>query len=704
MSYLMTGIMLSSALSVSVIFGGDTSSDGSQAKTESLANTPWPMNGQNLNRTAQSPYSTSLNNGNELWEFGIEPAFGLITSSPTIGLDGTIYIGAAEGFYALYPNGTEKWFYPDAWAFNDCSASIGSDGTIYIDGDNLCAMYPSGAIKWTYNHIGSYDIYNSPAICPDGTIYVCADSMTTSYICAVYPNGTEKWSFNAAGESSTIAVGGDGTIYFGANCYPQNKLYAYYPNGTKKWEYGAGIGADSIGSPSIGSDGTIYFGSYYGNFTALYQNGTEKWRYACGGISTKIAISFDGTIFGTYQNKVFAVNPNGTKKWEYTTGDVIVSSPAIDADGVIYIGSTDSKLYALYPNGTKRWDFDTGGMIMSCPAINSNGTVYILSDSYKLYAILIDRINPVCTITTPSNDLYYTSSSNIALAGTTYDHNGATTVDVAAVTWINDGGGSGIASGTSSWSIGAITLLPGWNNITVTAHDAAGNAGTDTIAIICDNINPICVITIPTRDSSYSIMSGTIDLGGTASDNEGVEWVSWINTATGDNGWAYGTSYWNITGISLNFGNNQINVTAEDVAHNYGVTSITIVRALPPLQVTGTASLKSGVLPLNVSFTCSASGGTGAYNYSWDFGDGTHSTSQNPSHTFTSIGTFNVKVIVNDSASNSGIWTTNITVTSQSPSTGTIDMLTIGLLAAVVIVAAVIGAFLILRKRKKIEP
>ena len=38
-----------------------------------------------------------------------------------------------------------------------------------------------------------------------------------------------------------------------------------------------------------------------------------------------------------------------TKKWEFATGGWLESSPAIGADGTIYIGSDDKKLYAIGP-------------------------------------------------------------------------------------------------------------------------------------------------------------------------------------------------------------------------------------------------------------------------------------------------------------------------------------------------------------------
>jgi hypothetical protein len=51
------------------------------------------------------------------------------------------------------------------------------------------------------------------------------------------------------------------------------------------------------------------------------------------------------------------------------------------------------------------------------------------------------------------------------------------------VTWSSAPGGSGVAAGTTAWSVAAITLKPGANVITLTAKDAAGNSKSDSITV-----------------------------------------------------------------------------------------------------------------------------------------------------------------------------------------------------------------------------
>jgi len=90
-----------------------------------------------------------------------------------------------------------------------------------------------------------------------------------------------------------------------------------------------------------------------------------------------------------------------------------------------------------------------------------------------------DATPPTVTITSPtSNPTYSTSSSPLSIGGTASDN-----VGVTQVTWANNRGGSGTASGTTSWSVSGITLYSGDNIITVTARDAANNTGTDILTV-----------------------------------------------------------------------------------------------------------------------------------------------------------------------------------------------------------------------------
>lgn len=79
-----------------------------------------------------------------------------------------------------------------------------------------------------------------------------------------------------------------------------------------------------------------------------------------------------------------------------------------------------------------------------------------------------------------------------------------------------------------------------------------------------------------------------------------------------------------------------------------------------------------GCAPYNVQFENTSQG----TSFQWDFGDGTTSTLTNPSHTYTTGGTFTVMLIAGDPASCNLTDTIRRTVTVVSPSPSTLDDIT----------------------------
>ena len=126
------------------------------------------------------------------------------------------------------------------------------------------------------------------------------------------------------------------------------------------------------------------------NLYAIHPDGTLKWSYPTKfWIYSSPAIGADGTIYvGSNDHNLYAIHPDGTLKWSYPIGPSIeYSTPAIGADGTIYVGSDDRNLYAIHPDGTLKWSYPTGDYIYSSPTIGADGTIYVGSWDFKLYAI-----------------------------------------------------------------------------------------------------------------------------------------------------------------------------------------------------------------------------------------------------------------------------------------------------------------------------
>ena len=120
------------------------------------------------------------------------------------------------------------------------------------------------------------------------------------------------------------------------------------------------------------------------------------WAFETGdGVYSSPAVGADGTVYvGSNDGKVYALNgKTGAKIWEVKTG-LRTHSPAIGADGTVDVGSSgypSTKLYAINgKSGVKLWEFETEWDVYSSPAIGSDGTVYVGSRDKKLYAFKTD--------------------------------------------------------------------------------------------------------------------------------------------------------------------------------------------------------------------------------------------------------------------------------------------------------------------------
>ena len=85
------------------------------------------------------------------------------------------------------------------------------------------------------------------------------DAPTQKLVTALWEFKTGNWV------NSSPAIGPDGTVYVGSN---DNNLYTINgKSGVKLWDFSTGSGMHS--SPAIGSDGTVYVGSWDNKLYAI---------------------------------------------------------------------------------------------------------------------------------------------------------------------------------------------------------------------------------------------------------------------------------------------------------------------------------------------------------------------------------------------------------------------------------------------------
>ena len=103
---------------------------------------------------------------------------GLILASPSIGTDGTIYIGSQDGYlYAVKPDGTQKWR-SSVGTVSGSTAAIDREGNAYFGGyaGGVYSFDSAGNLRWTFTTNGGIDI--TPLIGNDGKIYAIQTTAT----------------------------------------------------------------------------------------------------------------------------------------------------------------------------------------------------------------------------------------------------------------------------------------------------------------------------------------------------------------------------------------------------------------------------------------------------------------------------------------------------------------------------------------------
>ncbi len=207
---------------------------------------------------------------------------------------------------------------------------------------------------------------------------------------------TMKWAFEVGSSiMSAPVIAADGTVYFGNH---NNGYYALNADGTEKWKFS--VGTPLYSTSALSSENVLYFSSSHGVLHAIDSTGTEKWQVSFCEYQTFSSPTIDdvGNIYIGSGNPdkdswrgLTAISSDGNILWTYETAEVVVSSPSIGKNGVIYFGSGSwevnaGHIYAIDSSGSLLWSRDIGTGVRSTPTIGSDGTIYFGSDSGIIYA------------------------------------------------------------------------------------------------------------------------------------------------------------------------------------------------------------------------------------------------------------------------------------------------------------------------------
>ena len=376
------------------------------------ADTPWPMWGQNAQRTSvglQGPSKNDL-----MWVAGYQTG-----EEVAIGKK-AIYIAGGGGLQAMNFDGTLRWTCPIG-STDQCCPAISQDedgheviylyGISYEDGVGKAGFFAvdenaPGAYVDLYNPLPDYffpkclvngirwscptrEIQSRAAIAADGSIFVTelAAGTPSGVLYKFAPDLTKAWQFPLPkGDTANgPAIGPDGTIYA---CARDNYLYAVTSAGTLKWKCKLASSGRSpvVGDPSVG--GAVYVSDAGGTLSAINPaTGRKIWSVSLGKISGLAAVDNSRqTVYCMGQNAFYAYRFNGTRKWQIPAV-ANLAKPAIGGDGTVYT-CWGGALRAISASGTVLWSRDIG--TNTAPVIDLEKTLYVPVGGYRGLAAIRD--------------------------------------------------------------------------------------------------------------------------------------------------------------------------------------------------------------------------------------------------------------------------------------------------------------------------
>jgi outer membrane protein assembly factor BamB len=328
-------------------------------------------------------------------------------ASPVISRDGTIYLASTDNnLYALSASGQLKWYFT-AHDSIFATPTLAPDGTVLFA--DLAGWYyavdSNGKLKWSQALAGGASerrVLASPAVAADGQSYVAA---WNDLVYAFDANGNLRWQLEMGGEGQITAsptLDSAGNVYI-ATLDPADKsrigVFKVAPGSHLLWKFSDDLGVDRnrvISSPAIDiSAQRLYVGAARSEDGCLYalrlSDGGQVFKALFPkGIVSSPAIAADGKVYvGCMDGKLYALDGStGAVQWEFSSGAYFVlGSPGVDGSGRIYFGDSEGVIHALSPWGKELWQYPTQSNITSAPALGRDSTLYVTSYDSKLYAI-----------------------------------------------------------------------------------------------------------------------------------------------------------------------------------------------------------------------------------------------------------------------------------------------------------------------------
>lgn len=434
--------------------------------------------------------------GSLKWRYILEqyfssPALGYVDNGSYNGV--VIYTGCSDyNVYALKDDGTVLWNYTTGDSIYS-SPSIGSDGTVYI-GSNDSSMYAlNGA---TGELIGQYftggSVTCTPAIGDDGTVYITSQDNHIHAIEKFAPSAV-VWKTTSETFTRPLAQDTSGNIYANVNSslYIWGRSSAYITS--LRFDY-------SLTTAPVINGGNLYAGTANGllNYSTVNPASETYSYYTNVGVDTAPLVNGNSVYFGGRDNNLYCFDTKyNIMRWVVNTGTNLWNSPSIDVvESTVYAQNTNGDIYAIddtyYRYNTTTFisnETIAGLFVTDASNVQALDTVYIpenlitgsgthytqvyVKPGYVSTSLSSISVNAGTITIIVGSTSGFTTTSSITISGTTH-YNGVytdiTVIDSYTIQCVNPASSSGTETyGRVSSGIGIeLTYTQGDNdNVTI---------------------------------------------------------------------------------------------------------------------------------------------------------------------------------------------------------------------------------------------
>jgi PKD repeat protein len=436
---------------------------------------------------------------------------------------------------------------------------------------------------------------------------------------------------------------------------------------------GGAIGNNNINAVGIESGGIRWFGTNGGGLAKYDGTTWTKYTTAQGLAGNTVNhIAFDSSANKWVATGTGVSKYNGSSWTKYTAGNSSLAGNncySIAAQGsVIWVGTYDKG--ACKFDGSSWQTYNTtnsgiAGVRINDIAIDTSGNKWFATmngiskydgTTWTTYASQLPSDDVYGAVIAPNGDKWFATLSGVSRftgsSWTTYTQsqglakNDNRSIDVApdGTVWAgSNGSGASKFTGSTPWIVYS-TSNSGLVNNTVNAVGTEGNTlvwfGTNSGVSKYDS-TPQSPPAAPNAQFTGSPTSGNFPLT-----------VNFTDQSTGSiliRSWSFGDGdtsltqnpshayqYAGVYSVSLT-------VTGSGGSDTETKTGYITATTPPAPNAAFTGSPTSGLIPLAVNFTNQSTGNITSYN--WSFGDGATSTTQSPSHIYSTAGTYTVTLV-----------------------------------------------------------